>query len=177
MIISPVKAIENSWVKDYTVTKDMIQPNGLDFTLDKLYRVTKDSSPFILTENYKSHRSYEEVHPYETLLGNSAEKQKVFKLEENKSYDFQSKMTIALPRDVTALIIVRSTLNRNQIFISSGVYDSGFNGNVGGQLHNRGDVAIIGVGTRIGQIIFMDAQSAKVYNGSYQNLSSDHWSK
>ena len=38
---------------------------------------------------------------------------------------------VTVPAGLAAFLIVRSTLNRNGIFITSGLYDQGFSNNIG----------------------------------------------
>lgn len=175
MFISPIKVIESGWITG--VKEEMVQPNGIDFTLDKLYQTVKDRDWFALGHEFKQHREWEPVEPFEFEargFGGDCYTAQAFSLKASTSYDFQSDLKVNIPRDIVAYLIVRSTLNRNQMFITSGLYDSGFIGNIGGQLHNRGNHAVLEKGVRIGQIVFADAQSISAYNGSYQNLTS-HW--
>ena len=64
-------------------------------------------------------------------------------------------------------MIARSTLNRNGIFITSGLYDSGFENYIGGVMHVRCGPARIERGTRIAQFIYVEAETASMYEGQY----------
>ena len=63
-------------------------------------------------------------------------------------------------------VITRSTLNRNGLFLTSGLYDSGYNGVMAGVLHCNGPARIM-KGTRIGQYLSFDAESLSSYDGDY----------
>jgi deoxycytidine triphosphate deaminase len=70
-------------------------------------------------------------------------------------------------------VITRSTLNRNGLFITSGLYDSGYHGVMAGVLHVTVGPAKIKKGTRIGQYLSFNAESLKLYDGSY-GIGKDH---
>ena len=50
-------------------------------------------------------------------------------------------------------------------------------GNIGFVLHNMSGGAVIGEGTRIGQVKFIEAQSADMYTGEYNTAVGEHWSE
>lgn len=76
-------------------------------------------------------------------------------------------------RDVFGLIRIRSSLSRLGIFLSSGVYDPGFQGVGGLSLYNFGKQrASFSKGTRVAQIIIFPAASSSVYDGHYNNNNS-----
>jgi len=172
MIISPIKAIEEGWIVG-NITDEMIQPNGIDFTLNKLYQLDPYPSPFMLSLTSKQHTAWHDYNPDNAVtIGDVTEAR--WHIKKNEHYDFQSDLRVTLPRDVTALLIIRSTLARNGMFITSGLYDSGFDGQIGGQLRSGNVPGFISVGARIGQIVFMESQSSKSYSGSYQS-KKEHW--
>ena len=70
-------------------------------------------------------------------------------------------------------VITRSTLNRNGLYLTSGLYDSGYSGVMAGVLHVTIGPAKIRKGTRIGQYLSFDAESLSNYDGSY-GLNSEH---
>lgn len=155
MIVSPIKLIESNIIKNI-MSDDQIQPNGIDFTLDKLFQ--EEDGPFFLGKETKEHRKYRAA---ATMGGH-------FLLDPKTSYDFASNIVIELPNNMCAQIIGRSTLNRNSIFLTSGWWDSGYKGNIGGQIHNMSNQpAFIEAGARIGQIIFHEAAAASSYKGQY----------
>ena len=64
-------------------------------------------------------------------------------------------------------VITRSTLNRNGLYLTSGLYDSGYHGVMAAVLHVTTGVARIKKGTRIGQYISFDAEALSSYDGDY----------
>jgi deoxycytidine triphosphate deaminase len=172
MILNPRKAIENGWITG-NIPEDHIQPNGIDFTIDKLYSLATKDSWFELGITSKSHVRWEPVQPTnhhfeEGLIP-------AWFLKAQSSYDVQSNLRVTLPADgVSALLIGRSTLNRNGLFLTSGWYDSNFDGQIGAQLRTAGVGARLAQGARIGQIIFFESDAAKAYSGQYQSKAG-HW--
>ena len=61
----------------------------------------------------------------------------------------------------------RSTLNRNGLFITSGLYDTGYHGVMAGVLHVGVGPARIKQGTRIGQYLSFTAENLSSYDGDY----------
>ena len=66
-------------------------------------------------------------------------------------------------------VITRSTLNRNGVFLTSGLYDSGYDGVMAAVLHVTCGDARIKKGTRIGQYLSFDAEMLSKYDGDYGN--------
>lgn len=64
-------------------------------------------------------------------------------------------------------VITRSTLNRNGVFLTSGLYDSGYHGAMAAVLHVTIAPLVIQRGTRIGQYLSFDAEMLHQYDGAY----------
>jgi deoxycytidine triphosphate deaminase len=76
-------------------------------------------------------------------------------------------------QDNFGLVFIRSSLSRNGIFISSGVYDSGFKGIGGVTIYNFSDKTLnLLKGCRIAQMIVFKADSFKLYAGHYNESES-----
>ena len=78
-----------------------------------------------------------------------------------------------LPSDVFALLFPRSTMFRNGVIVECGVVEPGYEGRPVVAIHttslNTGEEGIIlNKGQRVVQAIFFKANSASIYNGSYQ---------
>ena len=69
--------------------------------------------------------------------------------------------------DEAGWVITRSTLNRNGLFITSGLYDTGYHGVMAGVLHVGVGPARIKQGTRIGQYLSFTAENLSSYDGDY----------
>jgi deoxycytidine triphosphate deaminase len=132
-----------------------VQPNAVDLRLQRVLRVKPET--FTLSEEEKVHRGTEEVMPgpdgyftlapgvYEVLMANQ------IKVGENEA----------------GWVITRSTLNRNGVFLTSGLYDSGYIGPMASVMHVTAGIFRVRIGTRIGQYLCFDAEAVKQYNGSY----------
>jgi deoxycytidine triphosphate deaminase len=141
MFINPKIAIEKGWIKGNIEDKH-IQPNAIDFTIDKLFTI--DDMPFVISEQGKNMRGGSELSPNERW-----EDRDYWILEERRSYDAMSNFYVELPEGIAALLIVRSTFNRNGLFVTSG-------------------------GTRVGQIIFVESENALMYAGGYNHAQGTH---
>jgi len=80
---------------------------------------------------------------------------------------------VSIGEDEAGWVITRSTLNRNGLFITSGLYDSGYEGVMAGALHVNGGPAKIKKGTRVGQFLMFKAESLSSYDGDY-GVGKDH---
>jgi len=184
MFINPRTAIAEGWVTfPAWMTEEQkekcIQPNALDFTLDHVNAIRTDV-PFILYEDKSKvqHRRLIEVAPSNGVfhLVNQFESPLWGGYFNTTKYDFQSDFYVNLPEGVAALVIVRSTLNRNGLFITTGLWDSGFKGHIAGVLHNTDGEAHIEEHVRIGQIMFIKSEfSGALYAGGYNTEAGQHW--
>lgn len=116
-----------------------VQPNAIDLRLGKIFRI-KDSE-FTIDEEQKIHRGSEEI---------SLSDDGYFHLEPG-SYEVIMENIINVAEGEAGFVITRSTLNRNGVFITSGLYDSGYNGVMAGVMHVNCGLMKIKPGTRIGQ--------------------------
>lgn len=170
MFINPQTAIDNNWVRGIANPKDQIQPNAIDFTLDHLYAI-QERNDFVLGEHAKQMRGSIEMSAVPARNGSGD----FFHLLSRTSYDGLSDVYVDLPEGVSALLVVRSTLNRNGLYITSGLYDSGYKGHIGFVLHNNSGGAILQEGVRVGQVIFVASENAKMYEGSWNHEEgTDH---
>lgn len=180
MFINPQDAINNGWITG-DIQEDNIQPNGIDFTLDHLSTISGEPCAIVDYQDpgqksLKIMRSTLEQEPKWI----QEYQQYAWCLFPNKTYDGMSDLYLDLPEDVSAFIITRSTLNRNQIFITSGLWDSGFQGHIGFAIHNSGQEggeAFIGKGTRVGQIVFVESSCTDMYDGDWSHGQGTHWAE
>lgn len=168
MLISPRTAIAEGWiVGDFT--EDSIQPNAIDFTADRMFMLDI-CSQFVLRKDSKIMRKSSELTP--VTFQDDIFTGWVIPMG---AYDVVSNFYVKVPTGVAAMLIVRSTLNRNGLFVTSGLYDSGFEGNIGFALHNRGGDSKIEQGVRVGQIMFVESDSVGKYAGQYNTQNGQHW--
>lgn len=154
---------------------ECIQPNAVDIRVKAIFKLD-EKSPFLLSDEQKIHRKKEEVKPTLTTAFRNFNKSdagigskavgEYYRLEPGV-YEFETAHWIEVPSGKAGWIVPRSTLNRNGVFITSGLYDSGFKNYIGGTLHVRAGVAYIAVKSRIGQFILADAETVSLYEGGY----------
>lgn len=174
MFINPKTAIAEGWLKFPEWMSDefkekCVQPNAIDVTIDRAFIQDVSSHiGFELSEHHKVMIPQQELAPLDG----------VFIIPPGGLVDVMSDFFVTVPVGMVASFIVRSTLNRNGLFITNGLYDQGFSNYCGMVLHNRSTLpAQIHKHTRIGQLYFVTAEdSGLMYNGVYNNNKHGHWS-
>lgn len=175
MFINPKEAIAQGWLKlpEHWTPEQVakaIQPNAIDFTADRMFLIN-NADTFVISETGKQSRKQTEREAvFQRALNGPG-----WVVNECDTVDIMSDFYVTVPSGVAAYVITRSTFVRNGLFIQSGLYDSGFSGNVGCVLFNRSGRAVIGKGTRIGQLVFVESDSAKLYAGQYNTSQGEHW--
>ena len=138
-----------------------VQPNACDLRLGRVFRIKQNY--FEISNNHKVHRGSEEIFPNEDDYYDLAP----------GTYEVIMENVINVGENEAGWVITRSTLNRNGLFITSGLYDSGYHGAMAGVLHVTTAPARIKKGTRIGQYISFESESLHLYDGDY-GLNKDH---
>ena len=174
MFISPKVAISEGWITGINDEALQVQPNAIDFTLDNLFAINH-MNLFVISED-KADKQMRGGYPIEVANTDKAGKE-FWTLSPNETYDGLSNIRVNLPEGVACQLIVRSTFNRNGIFLTSGLYDSGYEGNIGFALHNRSGMASVQKGVRVGQIIFVRSDSEGMYAGGWNHAEGTHWSE
>lgn len=192
MIINPKVAIDNEWVKhplcntmdDWKKFK-FLSPNAIDFTLDRLFSIAP--LPFYLSEDDKVVRGGGEISATTQYIRRPSKdvpnyldvyETEAWELQSQTSYDGASHLYVELPENVVAITIIRSTLNRNAVFLTSGLYDQFFKGHLGFVLHNMSrNKTYLKPGTRVGQVRFESADGSHNYEGGYSHSQGSHWSE
>lgn len=136
------------------IDEQSVSANAVDIRVSKIFRIS--GSLFTLTEQDKTHRKTIEVEA----------RQSMWTLLEGV-YEFTTDHQISVAEGEAAWLVARSTLNRNGVFITSGLYDSGFVGAVAGVLHVHCGSFRLQSNARIAQLILCKADTVKLYNGSY----------
>lgn len=132
-----------------------VQPNAVDLRVDKVFSIRP--SLFIIDEEKKVHRGSSEELPDEDGY---------WHLDEG-TYEVVMQNIITVGEGEAGWVITRSTLNRNGVFITSGLYDSGYKGVMAGALHVTGGPMRIKRGTRVGQFLLFKSETLKMYDGDY----------
>jgi len=138
-----------------TYEPGQVQPNAIDLKVDKIFKLK--NLPFMIDEENKVHRGSIELSPIESDCW----------VLEPGTYEIIMEGIVHLADDEAGWVITRSTLNRNGLFITSGLYDSGYEGVMAGALHVNGGKAVIKKGTRVGQFLLFKAESLHQYDGDY----------
>lgn len=139
-----------------------IQPNAVDLRLDRVYAIKSDT--FTISEEGKRHRGSYELEP---------DSEGYWTLWSGNSYEIVMENIVTIGPDEAGWVITRSTLNRNGVYITSGLYDSGYHGVMAGALHVTSGIARIKKGTRVGQFLLFKSQSLKAYDGDY-GIGKEH---
>lgn len=172
MFMNPNTALAEKWVQfpewmEQEARDKCIQPNAIDVTCDRVFSPATTSG-FELSEMHKV-----TVEMKEQLPG----KMEPFIIPPGGWVDVMSDFHVKVPEGMVASFITRSTLNRNGLFVTNGLYDQGFDNYCGFVLHNRSSTpAKIWPHTRIAQLYFVSAQSSgMMYSGIYNNNKGSHW--
>lgn len=171
--------------------KSDVQPNAIDVRVDKFISVlTSESSPhaykdahgyvMVLSEDKKitKHRKTFDVRVVkygddfdQSYFDNfNLDKTKEYFVLSKGVYEFVTKHNVEIAEGEAGWLIPRSTLNRNGNFITSGLYDSGYKGVLGGVMHISA-LTIIERNARIGQFVLVNSESTGLYEGSYGDHS------
>ena len=138
-----------------------VQPNAVDLRIDKVFEI--NSKAFLINEDKKIHRGSVELQP---------DKDGYWELKPG-TYEIVMENIITVGEGEAGWVITRSTLNRNGVFITSGLYDSGYNGVMAGAMHISCGPMFIKRGTRVGQFLLFKSETLKLYDGDY-GLNKEH---
>jgi deoxycytidine triphosphate deaminase len=137
------------------IDDDCVQQAAVDLRLERMWGM---NGPFTIDEEQKQHRNKYEL---------SVDDEGYYNLEPGV-YECSFDHDIKMGDDEVALIVTRSTLIRNGIFIASGLWDPSFRGKGGCCLHVHGGPAKIKPNTRIGQyLVWKVANAQGQYDGDY----------
>ena len=153
MVINPEVAVQKGWIKN--VGENCLQPNSIDVRINKLFRITQGLTIGIDT---KSPASWVEEDVYN--------EEHFFYLDAFTPYQFEGIERINVPKNVCMRLYMRSTLGRQGVFIGASFWDAGFSNYIGAAIYPF-RAAQIQKGSRIAQVVFMEAPSCKLYTGQY----------
>lgn len=138
------------------IDETMVQPNTIDLRLQYVNEIT--GSKFHIDEQGKKHRKVVKLEP--NAEGN-------FVLESGRCYEFVATQMVHVGENEMAVVLGRSTFNRNGVLIISSVYDSGFKDYVGATVYNIAGNTTVKPNTRFAHLILADAEMINSYQGSY----------
>lgn len=175
MFINPKVAIQEGWITfpewmDDKFREKCIQPNALDITADLIHVIQpRFDSPAFLSEADKG------FHPLIKLVPDD---NNFVDIQPLSVYDIHSDFRVNIPEGIAAELVIRSTLNRAGLALNSGLWDSGFRGNLGATLFNRSGPFRLALHTRVCQIKFIRSEvSGIMYAGGYNSDADAHWSE
>ena len=96
-----------------------------------------------------------------------------FTCQKNDDDQKTFKNIVTIAEGEAGFVITRSTLNRNGVYLTSGLYDSGYQGIMAGALHVTSGPFKVKEGTRLGQFLLFEAESLSLYDGDY-GLDKEH---
>ena len=138
-----------------------IQPNAVDLRLGKVLEILNND--FVVDETQKVHRGSKEVELFEDgywYLYPGA-------------YEVIMENEIEVGMGEAGFVITRSTLNRNGVHLTTGLYDTGYHGVMAGGMHVTCGRMKVKPGTRIGQYLCFKAEALSKYGGDY-GKGKDH---
>jgi len=167
MILNPYNAIKDGWITfpELPFNERQLQPNGIDLRIKSAVMISPDQT-LVMSEGNKS-----KVAKVSVSIGRTGPDwygHEWIQMKRNLTYEVETFEFVTVPENVCAMVVGRSTLNRNGIIARSAHYDTGFKNFVGLVIYPTIDFHVM-VGTRIAQIIFMKADSANMYDGQYQS--------
>ena len=137
------------------------QPNAVDLRIQDVFNLR--TAEFRSEGDKKVHRGSDKINVDEhgnwTLLPGI--------------YEIVMENIVKIPEGYAGWVITRSTLNRNGLFITSGLYDSGYHGVMAGLLHVKGGSAVLQRGSRVGQFLLFESETLSKYDGSY-GIGKEH---
>jgi len=138
------------------VCEDQIQPNGVDLTIGRLYKIVGPGQ--ILKEKIIL-PEYMEVSPNEDGLY----------VLDNGTYIFQVRERVTVPLDAVGFCLPRSSLVRLGAYIGAALWDSGYSG-FSRILLKVNNPIVIEKGARIVQFVLIKSKNVRSgYKGRYQN--------
>ena len=183
MLLNPQQIVD----KKIVTGPVSVQPNAIDFAVDGINVIESTLAYISNDKSLVNHSTQLKVELTDVVSlkrrfgvlheGREIEEGQVFGwlLEPNREYDVTSSAYVEVPEGAAAFLIPRSTFTRNGASLISGLYDSGFKGNIGFVLHTASTPLFIEQGTFIGQIYFTDSQNVGEYKGGYNTKDGQHW--
>ena len=152
MFIHPI----NASTEVTNIDEKMIQPNTIDLRINKVFRI--GAGPMHIDEDKKEHRKSIEQKVDED--GN-------YVLDHGACYEIQSNQHVDIAEGEIAILLGRSTFNRNGVLIISSIYDSGFKDYAGATLYNIGGETTVKPNTRFAHLVIAKAETLHKYDGDY----------
>lgn len=168
MVADGHKIVEKRWVifpqACLLDTSEQVQPNGVDLRSDEIIQV--EGRAYLPRDGKMD---FSELRGRKQTL-----KEGVWHLRAGYHYLVNFQEYISVPEGYCATILPRSSMLRVGSFLTSALYDTGFEGVLGCSLRPINPISIQW-GARLAQVIFMKADfSGHRYTGRYQGSRSQH---
>ena len=152
MFVHPV----NASTEVTNIDKKMIQPNTIDLRVDKIFRI--GAGPMHMDEDKKEPRK---------SIEQKVDEEGNYVLDHGAGYEIQSNQRVDIAEGEIALLLGRSTFNRNGVLIISSIYDSGFKDFASATLYNLGGETTVKPNTRFAHLVIAKAETLHKYDGDY----------
>ena len=152
MFIHPV----NASTEVTNIDETMIQPNTIDLRVDKIFRI--GAGPMHMDEDKKEPRK---------SIEQKVDKNGNYILDQGACYEVQSNQHVDIAEGEIAILLGRSTFNRNGVLIISSIYDSGYKDYAGATLYNIGGETTLKPNTRFAHLVIAKAETLHKYDGDY----------
>lgn len=151
---------DNTVTSITNVDEKMIQPNTIDLRIKSVNVI--GSGPMHMDEHQKIPRKN---YPLKmTIDENFGE---CFLLDQGRCYEIISDQLVTIGEGEMAILLGRSTFNRNGVLIISSVYDSGFKDYAAATCYNIQGETTFTPGTRFAHLIIGTAETIGKYDGDY----------
>lgn len=145
------------------ITEEQIQPNGVDLRVEWVHEIKGTA---FLGEDSKM--DYSLMKKREA----SMDDQGFYLLKPYKQYMVDFMEEVSVPEGYCAIIYPRSSLLRVGAFITSALWDTGFNGTLGASVRVLNPLCVK-EGARLAQVVFHKAAfNGHRYEGRYQGTNS-----
>ena len=146
------------------VATKQIQPNAVDITVARVYAL--DKGAFMLSGNTKQALPRRTIHP----IKRQTDGIEVFRLK-GGTYVVEFDQKVEMGATEAGIVVSRSTLMRNGVWMTSALYDSGYRGHMhAGLMVAPGIEFIFPRHERIAQFLCFDAEALSQYAGAYQEV-------
>ena len=165
MILNPTKALKEGWIENVEFPNVQVQQHGIDVRIGGISEMITGGK---LLMDSKILPEMKICNTHQARVEDDLPSPLLVSVYKGNSYIIDAIESVNIPKDVAAFAIMRSTLNRIGVPIHSALYDSGFRGKIQSTMYAFNDCEIE-IGARYAQIIFLEAESAGMYNGQYQD--------
>lgn len=152
--------------KEYVTNLDekCIQPNAVDIRAANLWVLDSHNTVAISETGEKQFASRTPA----AIQLDAMSMQQYWIIPPHSICEYLTPHEVVVPEGYAGFINIRSTLARNGLISTNGIYDSGYKGYIGGTIHNPGNRTImLEVNSRVAQYYMIKADTEHMYDGFY----------